>query len=218
MPSMLRLVASKLVAALKNVDEIIEQKFSEEIPNHYRGKNYLSYYSVEKYVKRFIKLDIDFLQKSKHPVTLLANELTLKTTLEIDGASYKFGGKADRIEMRGGIPYVIDYKTGAVNPSDLTISDIDELLIEGKYKPKFVQLLMYAWLTSTQLKSDKVVSGIYTLRNSELNLLEAKLAGVTEFGTEEVTQFEEFVIAKVREMLNPDVDLIRNPDYQFGVF
>ncbi|MFT5877550.1 MAG: ATP-dependent helicase/nuclease subunit B, partial [Dokdonia sp.] len=130
---------------------------------------------------------------------------------------FKFGGKADRVESRQGVPHVIDYKTGGVNQSDLTIKEIEDL--SGvKYKPKFVQLLMYAWLTSVQLKSDRVVSGIYTLRKSELELLKAKLNNQTILGKDELDQFEQFVTDKVREMLNPEIDLERNPDYQFAVF
>ncbi|MFT5878660.1 MAG: ATP-dependent helicase/nuclease subunit B, partial [Dokdonia sp.] len=121
------LSASKLLDALKKVDLIIEKQFSKVIPNYARGKHYLSFYSVAKYVKRFIKLDIDFLKKSEFPVTLIANELHLKTELQIDGLTFKFGGKADRVESRQGVPHVIDYKTGGVNQSDLTIKEIEDL-------------------------------------------------------------------------------------------
>ncbi len=211
------LSSSKLKDALKWVNDIIQEEFTEVIPNHSQGKHFLSYYSVEQYVKRFIKLDIEFIEKSEFPITLLANELNLKGELKIGDLSIKFGGKADRVEQRSGTYYVIDYKSGAVKSSDLSITNWEDLTPE-KYKPKFVQLMMYAWLVQQQLGAKQVISGIYTLRDTQLNLLEAKVNKQALLGKEELVEYEAFLRGMVAEMLNEEVPLKRNEEYQFSVF
>lgn len=211
------LSASKLKEALKSVEAIIEDEFTKIIPNHSQGKHFLSYYSVAQYVKRFLALDIAFIDKSIFPITLIANELELKGKLKIAGLPILFGGKADRVELRSGVHFVIDYKSGSVQPSDLSISQWDDLTSE-KYKPKFVQLMMYAWLTQQQLEAKQVVSGIYTLRDTSLNLLEAKVNKNPMIGKEERKDFESFLTKMVVEMLDESLPLIRNEEYQFSVF
>lgn len=206
-----------LKKAFQTIDTVIKAQFSEVIPHYSRGKHYLSYYSVEKYVKRFIELDIEFIKSHKFPITLVKNEMNLKHKLNVAGNLVLFGGKADRVEMRQGIPYIIDYKTGAVDGKDLKLTAMVELK-GGKYKPKFVQLLMYAWLAQKQIKSEGIVSGIYTLRDTQLNLLSASLNNNEILGSQELQEFEGFVTDKINEMLDPDVPLVRNPEYQFAVF
>ena len=211
------LSANRLKEAYQDIDTIIAHQFSKVIANYKRGKHYLSYYSVAKYVKRFIELEIDFFDKNIIPVTLLANELSLSTTMNIDNEVVMCKGKVDRIETRQGIPYVIDYKSGNVDARDLVINDFDELSSK-KYKPKFIQLMMYAWLASKELNSTTVVSGIYTLRGRKLDLLKAKLNNTDELGERELEEFEDFLNEKISEMLNPEIPLLRNEEYTFGVF
>ena len=211
------LSAEKLKEALKNVDTIIQKEFNEVIPNHAQGKHFLSYYSVEQYVKRFIRLDIDFVEKNEFPVTLVANELDLKTDFKLGEEQFKVGGKADRIELRSGVYTVIDYKSGSVKSSDISMKHWDDLLDQA-YKPKFVQLMMYAWLVHKELKSEKTVSGIYTLRSTKLELLKASIDKNSEFVKEDFEEFENFLTQMISEMLDESKPLQRMEEYKFGVF
>ncbi|UTW65677.1 PD-(D/E)XK nuclease family protein [bacterium SCSIO 12643] len=206
----------ELREAFKNLDQIIHDEFIKEIPVYKSGKHYLSFHAVRNYVKRFIQLDIDFLEKHEFPVTLDKNELELNVVERIDGMDIRFKGFADRVERRNGIVHIIDYKTGSVEQRDLNVSDIEDL--EVGYKPKFVQLMMYAWLTSKQLNTDTIISGIYTLRATELKLLKATVNKVSEIRTEQFELFDQFLKSKISEMLDPNVPLERNKDYTFNVF
>ncbi len=211
------LSAEKLKEALKNVDGIIHSEFNEVIPNHAQGKHFLSYYSVEQYVKRFIRLDIDFIERNEYPVTLVANELELKTNFNWGNEQFKIGGKADRIELRSGVYTVIDYKSGSVKNADISIKHWDDL-IDHKYKPKFIQLMMYAWLVHKELNSDKTVSGIYTLRSTKLELLRASIDKNAEFERDDFEAFEIFLEQTISEMLDETKPLKRMDEYKFGVF
>ena len=210
------LQVGELKEAFKVVDDIIETEFTKEIPVYSRGKHYLSFYSVKQYVKRFIKLDIDFIEDFKFPITLDKNELNLRVTMKVDESEIIFKGIADRVETRQGVKYIIDYKTGAVKTADLKTESIDSL--HDNHKSKLVQLLMYAWLAHKELGAAKVVSGIYTLRDTKLTLLPATVDKVTDFSKSDFDEFEMYLISKVNEMLNPEIPLERATDYQFAVF
>ena len=213
------LSAAKLRDAFKDVDRIIKKQFTKEIPNYDRGKHYLSFYSVKNYVKRFLRLEIEFFESTKFPVTLIKNELEFVIEHNIQDKLIKVKGIADRVETRQGITHIIDYKTGMVSPGDLKVDQMEDLLdVSKKYKPKFVQLLMYAWLAHKQLSSEKVVSGIFTLRDTKLNLLSASVAKNNQMGEEEFDEFEVFLNQVISEMLNPDIPLTNTPDYQFSLF
>ena len=54
--------------------------------------------------------------------------------------------KIDRIDTYDGITRIIDYKTGLVNKSDVTISDWDLILSDYKNIAKAFQLLTYAYI------------------------------------------------------------------------
>ena len=112
--------------------------------------------------------------------------------------------------------YIIDYKTGKVEQKDLGTNDTDSLL--ENHQPKLVQLLMYAWLQSKQAGNEKIVSGIYTLRNTKLELLTANMGGITEFTNENLIQFEEYLHVRLEELLDPESLLKRVPDYKFSLF
>ena len=213
------LKADKLTARMGDLDEIIKDKFSEKIPNYGRGKHYLSFYSVKNYVYRFIQLDIDFVKNHEFPITLDANELDMYHSLKIDDVTYKFKGVSDRVETRQGVKYIIDYKTGSVSTSDLKISHFDDLLDESKkYRPKFVQLLMYAWLAHKQMGADKIVTGIYTLRDTKLQLLKATVDKETIMQKEDFEGFEVFLTEVVRDMLDANKPLELVSDYTFALF
>ncbi|MGB0805315.1 MAG: PD-(D/E)XK nuclease family protein [Salibacteraceae bacterium] len=204
-------------AQMLGLDGLIQEVFSNKIPNYGRGKHYLSFYSVEKYVKRFIQLDMDFITKNKEVVKMVKNEMKLNRKLLIDNVEFSFKGKADRIEERSGVSYIIDYKTGSVENKDLEVKSFEDIE-DSKYKSKFVQLMMYAWLAKTNTGNNSIVSGIYTLRDSELNLLTAKVDKKGILHNEELDLFEEFLVNKVKEMLDPKIPFVRNPDYIFADF
>lgn len=59
-----------------------------------------------------------------------------------NGARLK--GRCDRIELRDGVPYILDVKTGAVDARQLVLKDLDRAAI-GADQRYALQLLVYAW-------------------------------------------------------------------------
>ena len=208
--------ADVMVKNFDKIDTIIHAEFSKEIPSYKRGKHYMSFYSVKNYVKRFIHLDIEFIRSYEFPITLTQNELRLSVSKDITGIQVYFKGFADRVETRQGVTYIIDYKTGRVEAKDLKVDDFSSL--HETIKPKANQVLMYAWMANQQLKAEKVVSGIYSLRDVKLKLYEANVANNTVLAETDFTQIDAFITDIVQEMLNPDIPLKHVSDYQFAMF
>ena len=213
--------AEKMRLDLKTINAIIAKEFSKEIPSYTRGKHYMSFYSVQNYVKRFIKLDIEFIDQYEFPITLSKNELRLSSTLKINNLEVRFKGFADRVETRQGVTYILDYKTGRVDQKDLKVEDFDTLMEE--VKPKANQVMMYAWMAHKQLQADKVVSGIYSLRDTKLKMYMATIGKEKEdlktvLEKQEFEDIELFIMDVVKDMLNPEKNLIPNADYKFAMF
>jgi len=213
--------ADKLELSLKTIDTIITEEFTTEIPSYHRGKHYMSFYSVKNYVKRFIKLDIEFVRESDFPITLTKNELELNTTLQIDGLEVRFKGVADRVETRQGVTYIIDYKTGGVKDTDLQVPDFETL--KDNVLTKANQVMMYAWMVHKQLKAESVVSGIYSLRDTKLKMYKATIGKekkefISVLKAEQFNEIEHFIVEVVNDMLDPDKPFVKAIDYRFAIF
>ncbi len=210
------LTSDLLRSNLSNLDSIIKTEFTKEIPYYKRGKQYMSFYSVSNYVKRFIHQDIDFLKSSSETIVLKGNEQYLRASIVVNNLNVIVKGVADRVEDRDGVTYILDYKTGSVKAADLSTASMDEL--EEKIKPKANQVLMYAWMAHKQLNAQKVVSGIYSLRETKMNLLSAKIGEEFVLRLNHFEEVEGFITHVIQEMLNGDVPLKRNAEYQFAMF
>lgn len=199
------------------IEAIVEQEFSRVIPDHSRGKHYIYFFSVSNYVKKFILDNITLLQKNTAPVTLVKNELELRGSFNVNGIEVRFLGFADRVEKSQGVMYISDYKTGKVKQIDLSADAIEDLYTI-KHKPKLLQLLMYAWMAHKVLGEEKIVSGIYSLRTIKQVLLPATIHKGTILEQSHFNEIESFIEDKIMEMLNPDIDLEVNSEYQFSLF
>ena len=93
--------------------------------------------------------------------------------LIVDGIDFKLIGKADRVDLEGDQLRIIDYKTGKVEPSDLTFTIYDELINNPK-KAKAFQLLMYAFLylkMNPKQEVENVIAGNFSFKNIKAELI-----------------------------------------------
>ena len=75
------------------------------------------------------------------------------------------GGKIDRVDRKGKVVRVVDYKTGRV---DFDFDSIESLFNrDGKRNKAAFQTLLYAWLyvKSNSSKGDELVPGLYNSKN-----------------------------------------------------
>ncbi|MCK5846615.1 MAG: PD-(D/E)XK nuclease family protein [Bacteroidales bacterium] len=161
----------------------IQKIFDNKLNSEYRnintktGKNLLTRKILEQYIYNFIKSEKNFL-KENDEIRLLGLEENLIKYIDIDieGANIKIKvkGSADRIDQVGNTIRLIDYKTGAVDESDLKLkgkkgSDKWLKMFEGKLDKAF-QLMMYAWMYwDSKPPTAALTSSISALKNHSAN-------------------------------------------------
>lgn len=124
-------------------------------------------------------------------------------------------GKIDRIERWGSQVCILDYKTGKVEPKDVTIKSWDELAT-GRKKGKAMQLALYGYALRDRYPAGAMSTGIFSLA------LPHKEPHVLKLGNEPV-RFESDDLASIGRsleeifgnMLDPEVPFTHRPDAAF---
>ncbi|PIE48458.1 MAG: hypothetical protein CSA40_00350 [Flavobacteriales bacterium] len=142
------LTSDALRQASETIDTIVEDHFYSNFESSrvYQGMNYLIVYIAKHFIKRFIKQEIQSLEKG-HRIKILHLEKVLKTEYISDTLPFNitFKGIVDRVDIFDNTLRIIDYKTGMVQPSQLNISNFNEKLLDYKYA-KAIQIIIYAYL------------------------------------------------------------------------
>jgi hypothetical protein len=129
-----------------------------------KGKNYIAFNVLVRYLERFIEIEVQGLEKNK--VRLLGLERKYRVPLEVAGIDFPIylKGFVDRIEEFNGRERIIDYKTGNVVQGNVEISDWGTLL-ENADKSKAFQLLSYAYIHAVETGAEQLEAGIISLKN-----------------------------------------------------
>jgi len=141
-----------------------------------RGKNFIAFHVVVKYIENFIKLELKEIEK--HQVKILGLEDNLEIALDIPEIPFpvKLKGKLDRIDEKDGMIRIIDYKTGKVATKDVEIVVWEDIISSYDYSKAF-QLLCYATMYNYKQPINIIEAGILSFKN--LN------AGILNFATKE---------------------------------
>ena len=132
----------------------IENRFEEEYKNNdfKKGKNWLIFNVIEKYIRSFLSIELAEIKKGTEIIPLYLEE---KIIIRFDAPNLSFPiyfkGIIDRVDRRNGMLYIIDYKTGVVEPTDVRIKDWENLITDIKYGKAF-QLLTYAYMITEHFK------------------------------------------------------------------
>ncbi|WP_422082985.1 PD-(D/E)XK nuclease family protein [Ulvibacterium sp.] len=202
-----------LKSALLDVERLVRSNFSNSYPGSdiTMGKNLIAFNVMVRYINNFIKLEIE--QLKHHQVKIIALETKLEAQLDIPETSFPIilKGKIDRIDEVDGATRIIDYKTGAVTPPQVEITNWNDLLEDYKYSKAF-QLLCYTLLYRQKNPLNSLQAGIISFKNLGAGLLQfavkdtrnsrKKERGITQKTLEAFTiQLKELVL----EICNPDV-------------
>jgi CRISPR/Cas system-associated exonuclease Cas4 (RecB family) len=152
----------------ENIEEVIVRIFRRqpEIENEdiFQGKLFLTFQIVKKSVLDYIKVIRNEWKNSLYQI--ICTETWLNSEVRVGENILRFGGKADRVEMRDNKVTILDYKTGKVEPTKLKCKteDLEEIITDSKYAQLF-QLLCYAYLyqnaqENNLLKTAEVQCGI----------------------------------------------------------
>lgn len=162
--------------------EIIEQNFRKNYKEeaYDTGKNLLIFNVVQEYIQRFLNMEQKTVTITE--IQLLELEKPLKVSVKFPEFDFPiaFNGTADRIERRNGQLYIVDYKTGKVEKSQVSLAQehFDNLINDFKFSKAF-QLLMYAYMIekSNLYTDNELFVGNYSFKNLESGFIGFRLKG-----------------------------------------
>ena len=137
------------------------------------GKSYLATEVVKKAVIAYLKglkADFEKAEKEQYSFKIIATELKMTCTINVDQNPIQLKGYADRIDFRNGLVTLLDYKTGSVNDKGLSYEKFDDIFNGTEHK-QLLQLLMYAYLFDRSQDTDGTMhNGQCTMHNAQCTM------------------------------------------------
>lgn len=190
----------------KSANTELDSQFKKSFQNgdYTQGFNLIIYNVAKRFVQRTISHDINLIE-SKNTIEIIDLEQMLSADLFIPSINknVRIHGLADRIERFNGMLRIVDYKTGSVPSSNLSITDWEKLITE-KDKSQAFQVMIYAWLYMQNNAVDNLQAGILSMRNMSEGFMpvkERKKEGFGDVITKEVVDdFETYLIRLIEEI------------------
>ncbi len=209
------IVADDIDSMSGHLGTALEKRFEQEYAggNIAYGKNYLLSKLTRRYIENILKEEKRMLLRwagEGRALQILGLESFLRASMTVSTAegnkSVVIHGKADRIDMLGGVTRVIDYKTGKVEGSALSFNEWGAPF-ENSEKAKNFQLLCYAWLYhKNHPEAASVEPGIISTRQAGRGLQTMKFpGGKGALGPAELQNTEQELSSLISVIMDPDI-------------
>lgn len=187
----------------------LEKHFNNSNVNY--GKNLLVKEVMLGFINNFIELEKEQIDSGNEIIIKhLESKLSTILTIEDIDCEVKIKGFVDRIDSYNGMVRIIDYKTGKVLPTELSVTNMDEL----KSKSKAFQVLLYAYLYSKEhdIEHVNVNSGIYSMRHLSDGFMEFCYNKEKEITADILKEFEQYLFGIIKDLFNPDIPFRQTND------
>ena len=136
-----------------------------------KGRNLLAFEVAKRNVSNFMKVELESI-KNGEAIKILHLEKGCERILEHPSLPFpiKIAGKVDRIEERNGVIRIIDYKTGKVEKTNVTLKSWKGLTEEIK-NDKIIQILAYAFMYENEANGIPMEAGIISFKNLKSGFL-----------------------------------------------
>jgi hypothetical protein len=136
-----------------------------------KGRNLLAFEVAKRNVSNFLKVELENI-KNGEAIKILHLEKPCERVLEHPSLPFpiKIAGKVDRIEERNGVIRIIDYKTGKVEKTNVTLKSWKNLTEEIK-NDKIIQVLAYAFMYENESHGKPIEAGIISFKNLKSGFL-----------------------------------------------
>ncbi|NDP27497.1 MAG: PD-(D/E)XK nuclease family protein [Flavobacterium sp.] len=136
-----------------------------------KGRNLFAFEVAKRNVSNFLKVEMESI-KNGEAIKILHLEKGCERILEHPSLPFpiKIAGKVDRIEERNGIIRIIDYKTGKVEKTNVTLKSWRGLTQEIK-NDKIIQVLAYAFMYEKEANGKPIEAGIISFKNLKSGFL-----------------------------------------------
>jgi len=142
-------------------------------------------------------------------------ELELELDVELM-SGVRIIGRCDKIESRGGIPHILDLKTGSVTADDLKIPGLERAFF-GPKKGYALQLLVYAWAYLMQNPTVELVrAGIVPIQKaSESEGVMLMIGKDADISRAMLPELSDLLRSFIAEVLDPDMTLTHQPESEY---
>lgn len=207
-----KIEAEQLKPEITRITREVNMAFNRHFPDGdiTTGRNLLIATLAKKWVTLALQKEISMVDESKQ-VILLAVEKPLSRIMQIEttagNIAVKLTGKADRIDSRDDETLIIDYKTGKISGSDVSIKSVEELFDrEKQIKEKAFQLLFYIYLAQGEkdfsAKSSNINAALFSFRAIASGFQTLKL----KEDESALGSFEEHLSGLIAEIFNPAIN------------
>ena len=204
------LTVEDIKSCISKIDEEVLKQFKEvykegEIK---KGRNLLAYEVAKRNVFNFLKLELSEIE-SGDAIKILALEQTFERTLEDPKLPFPvlIKGNVDRIEERNGKLRIVDYKTGKVEQTSVTLKQWNGLTEDIKYD-KIIQVLAYAFMYQKHANGLEIEAGIISFKNLKTGFLPFKFKENKEtveiISTEIMEKYLQEIVNLLCEIFNPE--------------
>lgn len=180
-----------------------------------KGKNLIVFEVAKRYVLNFLNFEIEAI-KSGNEIKIIALEEKIDDVkISIEGLNFDIHlkGTVDRIDLCNGVTRIIDYKTGKVEQTNVTVVNWEDLASDYKKYSKSFQVLMYAYMLSKKMALKfPVEAGIISFKNlSEgfIKFAKKEKAGNSKKDTniteDTLSDFEVELKKLITEICNPNI-------------
>ncbi len=213
-----QMIDDKAIEALKaktKLDVLLKeeaQNLAKDIETE-RGINKLYLYSAEILLKKYLDLlknDSFLLLDTERDLT---NTFSFKHNVLERDVKVTIHGKADRIDLKGDIIRIVDYKTGNLKNQKFSFDEKVNLWQDDN-QDKIIQLLIYKYLLIKNKhnldfmrgrEKFKIESGFYFFRKGNNPFIKLKTADELDDENSFCTAVESVIIDILQEILNPEI-------------
>ncbi|CAM3943483.1 PD-(D/E)XK nuclease family protein [Flavobacterium branchiophilum] len=202
---------SDILQAINRMDaEVLKQfqkVYKEGDIKH--GRNLLAFEVAKRNVLNFLNLELASIKKGD-AIKIMALETEHKRILEHPLLPFPIllKGKVDRIEIRNQVVRIIDYKTGKVEKTNVTLKSWEGLTTNIK-NDKIIQILIYAYLFENQIIDNQMEAGIISFKNMKSGFLPFAFKEEKEINTvidsDIMACFIEEIVLLLQEIFNQDL-------------
>ena len=192
--------------ALLNINKTLKHTFSVNNEMFNSGKNFILFEVIKSALQTLIQNEKEELNKG-NKIKIIALEKPIKKELRLNNNTKVFiKGVIDRIDEKNGVIRIIDYKTGLVSSSNLTIQDMT-LICKDTLRTKAMQLMCYAWMYYKITKCEKILAGIISFRNLSKGIMRLKIKNSQTdlIDNLSIDSFEKELKGLISEIMDPKI-------------
>ena len=196
-----------LKEALRKIDKTLKKTFSVNNELFNSGKNLILFEVIKSAIQVLIQNELNDLNNGSK-IKIIALEKPIKEALNLENnTKVSITGVIDRIDEKNGVVRIIDYKTGLVSSSNLTIKDMS-LICSDPLRTKAMQLMCYVWMYHKSTKCGKISAGIISFRNLSNGTMKLKIKNSQTglIDSSSILSFEKELKKLISEIMDPKIN------------